>query len=167
MGARNVGRAATRAAPTQDAHKNSFSRRIRARALPRHFTNLPEHERDGAPRGAKVLGHATRANVATRSRFGRGARHSTIRLREPPASGARRLPALHRGACRGGRPRPLRTALAPSVGGHRSTPLDERDFVYVNEIGTNVKSGVAVSVINWDPPLAQKSRIMHQREMSL
>src|SRR5271169_5092045 len=44
-----------------------------------------------------VVGHATRANVATRSRFGRGARHRTIRLREPPASGARRLPALHCG----------------------------------------------------------------------
>ncbi len=42
-----------------------------------------------------VVGRATRANVATRSRFGRGARHRTIRLREPPASGALRLPALH------------------------------------------------------------------------
>ena len=41
------------------------------------------------------MGHATRTDVATRSRFGRGARHRTIRLREPPASGALRLPALH------------------------------------------------------------------------
>ena len=43
------------------------------------------------------MGRATRANVTIRSRFGRGARHRTIRLRGPPASGARRLPALHRG----------------------------------------------------------------------
>ena len=41
------------------------------------------------------MGHATRTDVATRPRFGRGARHRTIRLREPPASGALRLPALH------------------------------------------------------------------------
>ena len=44
------------------------------------------------------MGRATRTDVTTRSRFGRGARHRTIRLREPPASGARRLPALHRGS---------------------------------------------------------------------
>ncbi len=62
-------------------------------------------------------GRATRANVATRSRFGRGARHRTIRLREPPASGALRLPALHRGffARAAGR-LGLKTALAPSAG---------------------------------------------------
>jgi hypothetical protein len=41
------------------------------------------------------VGHATRTSVTTRSRFGRGARHRSIRLREPPASGALRLPALH------------------------------------------------------------------------
>jgi hypothetical protein len=41
------------------------------------------------------VGHATRTDVATRPRFGRGARHKMIRLREPPASGALRLPALH------------------------------------------------------------------------
>jgi hypothetical protein len=41
------------------------------------------------------MGHATRTDVATRPRFGRGARQRTIRLREPPASGALRLPALH------------------------------------------------------------------------
>jgi hypothetical protein len=40
-------------------------------------------------------GHATRTNVTTRTRFGRGARHRTIRLLEPSASGAQRLPALH------------------------------------------------------------------------
>jgi hypothetical protein len=45
-------------------------------------------ERNGAPGGARVVGHATRTSVTTRSRFGRGARHRSIRLREPPASGA-------------------------------------------------------------------------------
>jgi len=55
------------------------------------------------------VGHATRTDVATRSRFGRGARHRTIRLREPPASGALRLPALHHH--RGSPPR-LSTAAA-------------------------------------------------------
>ena len=102
------------------------------------------------------MGHATRANVTTRSRFGRGARHRTIRLREPPASGAPRLPALHRGACRGGRPPPLRTALTPSVGCHRLTPLDARDFEYVTAMGTNVKRSVTVSVKNFNPPLGAK-----------
>ena len=53
-------------------------------------------ERNAAPGGARVVGHATRTSVTTRSRFGRGARHRSIRLREPPASGALRLPALHR-----------------------------------------------------------------------
>jgi hypothetical protein len=63
----------------------------------------------GAPGGAGVVGHATRTDVATRPRFGRGARHRTIRLREPPASGALRLPALHHH--RGSLPR-LSTAAA-------------------------------------------------------
>jgi hypothetical protein len=57
----------------------------------------------------RVVGHATRTDVATRPRFGRGARHRTIRLREPPASGALRLPALHHH--RGSPPR-LSTAAA-------------------------------------------------------
>ena len=60
----------------------------------------------GAPGGAKVVGRATRANVTTRSRFGRGARHRTIPLREPPASGALRLPALHRSSRRSSNHRP-------------------------------------------------------------
>jgi hypothetical protein len=55
------------------------------------------------------VGHATRTDVATRPRFGRGARHRTIRLREPTASGALRLPALHH--LRGSLPR-LSTAAA-------------------------------------------------------
>jgi hypothetical protein len=55
------------------------------------------------------VGHATRTDVATRPRFGRGARHRTFRLREPPASGALRLPALHHH--RGSPPR-LSTAAA-------------------------------------------------------
>ena len=55
------------------------------------------------------MGHATRTDVAIRPRFGRGARHRTIRLREPPASGALRLPALHHH--RGSPPR-LSTAAA-------------------------------------------------------
>src|SRR5208283_1540885 len=58
---------------------------------------------------AGVVGHATRTDVATRPRFGRGARHRSIRLREPPASGALRLPALHHH--RGSPPR-LSTAAA-------------------------------------------------------
>src|SRR6202043_4207493 len=63
------------------------------------FTKSHSHEKplvpSGAPGGAGVVGHATRTDVAPRPRFGRGARHRTIRLREPPASGALRLPALH------------------------------------------------------------------------
>jgi hypothetical protein len=55
------------------------------------------------------VGHATRTDVATRPRFGRGARHRTIRLREPPALGALRLPALHHHR---GSPRRLSTAAA-------------------------------------------------------
>src|ERR1700691_379609 len=69
-------------------------------------------ERREAPKGR---GPATRTDVAPRSRFGRGARHRTIRLREPPASGARRLPALHCGSS----PR-LSTATAPN----RAHPID-------------------------------------------
>ena len=55
------------------------------------------------------MGHATQTDVATRPRFGRGARHRTIRLREPPASGALRLPALHHHR---GSPSRLSTAAA-------------------------------------------------------
>ncbi|MGD0025962.1 MAG: hypothetical protein ABSC37_15320, partial [Xanthobacteraceae bacterium] len=54
------------------------------------------NEREWSAERRQGRGHATRTDVTTRSRFGRGARHRTIRLREPPASGARRLPALHR-----------------------------------------------------------------------
>ena len=57
----------------------------------------------------RVVGHATRTDVATRPRFGRGARRRMIRLRGPPASGALRLPALHHH--RGSPPR-LSTAAA-------------------------------------------------------
>jgi hypothetical protein len=60
------------------------------------YGKTPTVERNGAPGGARVVGHATRTSVTTRSRFGRGARHRSARLREPPASGALRLPALHR-----------------------------------------------------------------------
>jgi hypothetical protein len=78
------------------------------------FTKSHSHEKrraflSGAPGGAGVVGHATRTDVTTRPRFGRGARHRTIRLREPPASGALRLPALHHH--RGSPPR-LSTAAA-------------------------------------------------------
>jgi hypothetical protein len=62
--------------------------------IPNRF-NPKESDSSGAPGGAGVVGHATRTDVATRPRFGRGARHRTIRLREPSASGALRLPALH------------------------------------------------------------------------
>src|ERR1700730_4195398 len=79
------------------------------------FTKSRSHEKpraflSGAPGGAGVVGHATRTDVATRPRFGRGARHRTIRLREPPASGALRLPALHHHR---GSPSRLSTAAAP------------------------------------------------------
>ncbi len=75
----------------------SFSRRDFASELCcKHLrTTSPGEEWSAGRRQSR--GRATRANVATRSRFGRGARHRTIRLREPPASGALRLPALHRG----------------------------------------------------------------------
>ncbi|MFZ3336234.1 MAG: hypothetical protein WA199_09825, partial [Xanthobacteraceae bacterium] len=71
------------------------------------------------------------ANVTTRSRFGRGARHRTIRLREPPASGALRLPALHRGffAQAAGR-LGLKTALAPITRRCcRAMAFTERDLI--------------------------------------
>ena len=42
----------------------------------------------GAPGGAHCTDRATATDVTTRRRFGRGARHGTIRLRGPPASGA-------------------------------------------------------------------------------
>ena len=48
-----------------------------ARVLPK-ATVTKSHskkEKSGAPGGAGVVGHATRTDVATRPRFGRGARH--------------------------------------------------------------------------------------------
>ncbi len=98
--------------------------------------SLAEKTRSGAPGGAGVVGHATRTDVATRPRFGRGARHRTIRLREPPASGALRLPALHHH--RGSPPR-LSTAAAQSsapaplaAGINNRRPYGERDeFAFI------------------------------------
>jgi hypothetical protein len=69
---------------------------LRTRVFFQAYGKTPTVERNGAPGGARVVGHATRTSVTTRSRFGRGARHRLARLREPPASGALRLPALHR-----------------------------------------------------------------------
>ena len=41
---------------------------------------------------------------------------------------------------------PAGTALAPSLGCHRSTPLDARDSLHVSEIETSVKRIVSISV---------------------
>src|ERR1700676_1355349 len=95
-------------------HKDGFiipaARFVCVRVLPKAtLTKSLLKKRSGAPGGAGVVGHATRTDVATHPRFGRGARHRTIRLREPPASGALRLPALHHH--RGSLPR-LSTATA-------------------------------------------------------
>src|SRR4029077_15108764 len=79
----------------------------------------------------RVVGHATRTDVATRSRFGRGARHRTIRLREPPASGAVRLPALHhhRGSpARLSTSAPRRATPVAVLGRGGRAPLRERPF---------------------------------------
>src|ERR1700729_1246778 len=79
---------------SRDACASEFCQsQVHEKPFARKATRVPS----GAPGGAGVVGHATRTDVATRPRFGRGARHRTIRLREPPASGALRLPALHRG----------------------------------------------------------------------
>ena len=91
-----------------------FSRRMRARVLPSHA-----HESHSAKKEKKEW--------SAERRQGRGPRHAgecyhslalrawrapqTIRLREPPASGARRLPALHRGS---------RSRLSTAARGNRS-----------------------------------------------
>jgi hypothetical protein len=101
-------------------------------------------ERDGVPGGARVVGHATRTDVAARSRFGRGARHRTIRLRVPPASGARRLPALHlnpRSDCR--RADPLPPCHRPASGGRPVT--GGRPDVTVSVTNVNVKATTGAS----------------------
>src|SRR5580704_1270503 len=85
------------------------ARFVCVRVLPKTRSRKATRIPSGAPGGAGVVGHATRTDVATRPRFGRGARHRTFRLREPPASGALRLPALHHH--RGSPPR-LSTAAA-------------------------------------------------------
>ncbi len=80
------------------------------------LTKATPQKRSGAPRGARVVGHATRANVTTRSRFGRGARHkrSACANRLLRARGAsRRSTAVRAHGCR---PPPAGTALAPSTG---------------------------------------------------
>ena len=92
-----------RVKPGNDEIENRSRDAIRARVL--QTRTLPAR-RNGAPGGARVVNRATRANVTTRSRFGRGARHRTIPLREPPASGALRLPALHRSSRRSSNHRP-------------------------------------------------------------
>src|SRR6202035_5550272 len=68
------------------------ARFVCVRVLPkprsRKATCTKSHARSEWSAGRRrVVGHATRSDVATRPRFGRGARHRTIRLREPPASG--------------------------------------------------------------------------------
>jgi hypothetical protein len=84
-----------RFAPRNDEQSRSRDA-LRTRVFFQAYGKTPAVERNGAPGGARVVGHATRTSVTTRSRFGRGARHRSIRSREPPASGALRLPALHR-----------------------------------------------------------------------
>ncbi len=124
----------------------SFSRRDFASELcckPRSRI-LPQLKRGCSAGRRRSRGRATRANVATRSRFGRGARHRTIRLREPPASGALRLPALHRGfSLKAGRPASAwkphslpSPGMPPGHGLYRAR-FDSR---YVTDIRTNVKS---------------------------
>jgi hypothetical protein len=61
---------------TENRRTSSFSRRRRVRVLPKAtLTKSLLKKRSGAPGGAGVVGHATRTDVATRPRFGRGARH--------------------------------------------------------------------------------------------
>src|SRR5580700_5535818 len=100
-----------RLASTQCRTRSSVlaARFVCVRVLPKPRLRKATRILSGAPGGAGVVGHATRTDVATRPRSGRGARHRTIRLREPPASGALRLPALHHH--RGSPPR-LSTAAA-------------------------------------------------------
>jgi hypothetical protein len=74
---------------------------------------------------------------------GRGARHRTIRLREPPCfRGARRLPALHHGPRQGGRPPWRKTASTcrSAVAGDRHRR--GRFAVNVTDLMTDVNGNV-------------------------
>ena len=123
----------------------------------------PPKREDGAPGGARVVGRATRTDVTTRSRFGRGARHRTLRLRGPPASGARRLPALHRGCRQGGRPPRRKTASALPIGGRRRPPSTRVIRIFVTELMINVNKnvtrpeGVVRSSAGLQPSILEKS----------
>ncbi len=122
--------------PVKSTMKNKHNfivlaaRFVCVRVFPKPRARKATPRKSGAPGGAGVVGHATRTDVATRPRFGRGARHRTIRLREPPASGALRLPALHHH--RGSPPR-LSTAAArvplplPPAGVVNRRPYGERE----------------------------------------
>ena len=104
----------------------------------------PNISGDAAPGGAEVVAAPRGRVLPLVRRFGRGARHRTIPLREPPASGALRLPALHRGfvAQAAGPPRlgnRTRSHVAhirlPGHGRYRA----RFDLRYVTDMGTNVK----------------------------
>ena len=134
-------------------HATAFSRRVSVRALLQASRKASPKGRNGAPGGARVVGRATRTDVTTRSRLGRGARHRTIRLRGPPASGARRLPALHRGCRQGGRPPRRKTASALPIGGRRRPPSTRVIRIFVTELMINVNKIVTGAPKAWyDPP---------------
>ncbi len=134
-------------------HAIAFSRRVSVRAL-LQASRTAAKGRHGAPGGARVVGRATRTDVTTRSRFGRGARHRTIRLRGPPASGARRLPALHRGCRQGGRPPRRKTASTLPIGGRRRPPSTRVIRIFVTELMINVNEIVTAAPKAWydSPP---------------
>jgi hypothetical protein len=117
--------------------------RLSARGLPTPRSRILPPIREGCSAGRRQSrGRATQANVATRSRFGRGARHRTIPLREPPASGALRLPALHRGffAQAAGPPRLEKPhSLHPSYLPTASFRARFDSQPYVTEARTNVR----------------------------
>ena len=80
--------------------------------------------------------------LARASGVARATERSACANRLLRARGASRRSTAALAGAAGRRPPPLRTALAPSVGRHRSTPPDGRDFAYVTESGTNVKRKV-------------------------
>jgi len=154
-------KARARSAGKEKAHRvtrlaTAFSRRVSVRALLQASRKASPKGRDGAPGGARVVGRATRTDVATRSRFGRGARHRTIRLRGPPASGARRLPALHRACRQGGRPPRRKTASALPIGGRRRPPSTRVIRIFVTELMINVNK-IVTTAAGFQPSILEKS----------
>ena len=98
VGARHIGRAATRAAPTQDAHKNPFSRRAFASELcPSHAQESPPLKEGRRSADRRIHPLAAPADAAAAS------------------SETARLSALHRGACHANQGRGSAQAVFPAT----------------------------------------------------